>query len=83
MRQAMTAKQFRKALNHYGLTQEQAAALFNGTPNRSGRRWAAGGAPFHVALILTLMHRLDLSPDLIKGLGDKWRRQMKTKQTQA
>ena len=77
MRQAMTAKQYRKALKHFDMTQEQAAAIFNGTPNRSGRRWAAAGAPFHVALIFTLMHKLDLSPELIASLGKKWRDRMK------
>jgi hypothetical protein len=70
-------EQYRKALKYYGLTQGQAQQLFNGRANRTGRRWVAEGAPFHVALILSLMHRLHLTPRYIDEMGEKWRKQMK------
>jgi hypothetical protein len=79
----MSPVEFRKALEHFSITQEDAARLFNGTANRSGRRWARNGAPFHVALILSMMHRRKLSVRYIDEVGEKWRKQMKTNQTQA
>jgi len=77
MAYVMTAEEYRKALEHYGLTQAKAAMLFNGKSDRTGRRWAAEGAPFHVALILSMMHRRGLTVDYIDGLGSKWRKRLK------
>jgi hypothetical protein len=77
----MTASQYNKALSHFKLTREDATLLFNGTTgNRSGRRWSVAGAPYHVALILTMMHQLKLSPELVDSLGKKWREQKQTNQ---
>lgn len=71
---AMTSQQYRKALARYNLTQGDAGWLFGGKTRTSGRRWAAEGVPFHVALILTLMDELNLSPDDIENYGAKWRK---------
>ena len=47
----------------FGLTQGRAGLLFNGKSRDSGRRWAAAGAPYHVALIITIMREYELLPD--------------------
>jgi len=72
---AMSSKQYKAALKHYGLTQGHAAWLFNGKTRDSGRRWAAEGAPYHVALLLSLMYRCRLTPDDIEEVGAIWRKQ--------
>jgi hypothetical protein len=74
MQYPMTRKQYREALEEFGLTQGRAAWLFNGKSVASGRRWAAEGAPYHVALIITMMRELKLHPDDIEEYGRKWRK---------
>jgi hypothetical protein len=54
---------YREALREFGLTQGRAGLLFNGKSRGSGRRWAAAGAPYHVALIITIMREYELLPD--------------------
>jgi hypothetical protein len=70
---AMTAKQYRHALRHYGLTQNHAGWLFGGRTKGSGRRWAANGPPFQVALLLDLMFHYGLTPDDIERHGQRYR----------
>lgn len=70
----MSRKQYRKALEHFGLTQAQACWLFNGKTQTSGRYWASRGAPYHVALLLTVMHEYKIHPKDIEELGAKWRK---------
>lgn len=76
MKAAMSKKEYRAILAAYDLTQAQAAWLFNGKSDRSGRRWANEGAPFHVALIITLMEEFELTPEHIEALGARWRKRI-------
>lgn len=69
----MTRKEYRAALDEFDLSQEQAAWLFNGKSDRSGRRWAAEGAPYHVALIVAMMQKCRLKAKHIEALGRKYR----------
>lgn len=83
MKYAMTKDEYRNALKEYGLTQARAAWLFNGKSDRSGRRWARDGAPFHVALILALMQEFELEPEHIEALGAPWREKLNLKRLRA
>lgn len=76
MKYPMTRKEFRAALDEFKLTQGRAAWLFTGKSDRSGRRWAVEGAPYHVALIIALMQEFELTPEHIQALGAKWRRRL-------
>ena len=76
MNYPMTKKEYRAALEEWELTQGRAAWLFNGKSDRSGRRWAAEGAPYHVALIISLMQEFELTPEHIEALGRKYRKRM-------
>lgn len=71
---ALSGPQYKRALAHYRLTQGQASWLFNGKTRSSGRRWAAEGAPFHVALLLRVMHRYGLTPKDIERCGARYRK---------
>jgi len=72
----MTKKEYRAVLKHYELTQARAAWLFNGKSDRSGRRWATEGAPYHVALIVEMMLKFKLKPKHIEALGRKYHRRI-------
>ena len=74
MKYPMTRKEYRAALEEMELTQAKAAWLFNGKSDRSGRRWASEGAPYHVALIIALMQEFELTPEHIEALGRKYRK---------
>lgn len=74
MKYPMSKKEYRAALEEWDLTQAKAAWLFNGKSDRSGRRWASEGAPYHVALIIALMQEFELTPEHIEALGRKYRR---------
>lgn len=74
MKYPMSRKDYRAAIEELGLTQARAAWLFNGKSDRSGRRWASEGAPYHVALIISLMQEFELTPEHIESLGRKWRK---------
>jgi hypothetical protein len=65
----MSPKQYRDALARYGLTQGEAGWLFGGKSRESGRRWAAEGPPYHVALLLTLMQHRDISPTYVEKIA--------------
>jgi len=65
----MSPKQYRDALARYGLTQGEAGWLFGGKSRDSGRRWAAEGPPYHVALLLTLMQQRHISPQYVAKIG--------------
>jgi len=69
----MTGAQYKKALAVFGMTQGQASWLFAGKTKTSGRRWAAEGAPYYVALLLSIMATYDLKPEDIEALGKEWR----------
>jgi hypothetical protein len=69
----MSRRQYRQALDRYGLTQAEACWLFSGRTQRSGRRWAAQGAPFHVALLITLMDEGVITLEDITTYGTYWR----------
>lgn len=69
----MTARQYKKALARYNLTQGRASWLFGGKTKMSGRRWAAEGAPYAVALLISIMDNFQLTPDDIDELGAPWR----------
>ena len=68
----MSKRDYRAALEEFDLTQGRAALLFGGKSNRSGRRWAANGAPYHVALIITLMQEFELTPKDVMEYAKKW-----------
>ena len=70
----MSARTYRLALKRYVLTQGQASWLFGGKTRLSGRRWAAEGAPYSVALTIGLMDEYDISPEDIQRIGKPWRR---------
>lgn len=70
---AMDHIEYRAALEEMGLDPRRAAWLFNGKSERSGRRWAREGAPYHVALIIALMQEFGLTPGYIEVLGKPWR----------
>jgi hypothetical protein len=65
--------EYRAALEDMGISPLRAAWLFNGKSERSGRRWAREGAPYHVALIIALMQEFGLTPGYIEVLGKPWR----------
>ena len=70
----MPGKQYKAALERYGITQGQASWLFNGKSRTSGRRWAAEGAPYTVALMIAVMDYYGITPDDIEELGAPWRK---------
>ena len=74
MKYPMSKKEYRAVLEEWNLTQARAAYLFNGKSDRSGRRWASEGAPYHVALIISLMQEFELTPEHIEALGRKYRK---------
>jgi DNA-binding transcriptional regulator YiaG len=57
----MTAEQFRQSLDSLGLTQG-ACGRWLDVDERTVRRWAEGGPPRSVALLLGLMARYGLKP---------------------
>lgn len=75
----MTGNQYKKALAQFGLTQGQASWLFAGKSKTSGRRWAADGAPYYVALLLSIMFAYNLKPSDLEELGKEWRPARKRK----
>jgi hypothetical protein len=79
----MTKQEYRRVLKDYELTQARAAWLFNGKSDRSGRRWATEGAPYHVALIVELMREFQLTPEDIETLGRKYHRRIETMKEEA
>jgi hypothetical protein len=70
----MDKSEYLAALNELGVSSQKVAWLFTGKSRRSGRRWAREGAPYHVALLLTLMQEFGLTPDYIEVLGRQWRK---------
>jgi len=70
----MSKREYRAFLEEHELTQGRAAWLFNGKSDRSGRRWAGEGAPYHVALIIAMMQEFELTPEYIEALGRKYRK---------
>lgn len=58
----MTAGQFREALTALGLTQA-GCARFLDIDERTVRRWATGGPPRSIALLLGLMQRFEVKPE--------------------
>jgi hypothetical protein len=70
----MKKKDYRAALKEFELTQGRAGLLFGGITDRSGRRWAALGAPYYVALLIEIMRKYKLHPDDIEMLGARWRK---------
>ena len=71
----MSSKQYREALQRLKLTQAHAAWLFNGKSRASGRRWAQEGAPYHVALLLTIMRERHISAKAVEHYGAQWRKE--------
>lgn len=69
----MSAETYRAALRRFGLTQGEAGWLFGGKSRTSGRRWAAEGAPYAVAVILTMMREHDITPAEVEQYGARWR----------
>jgi hypothetical protein len=69
----MSKDEYRQAIEKLGLTQARAAWLLNGKSDRSGRRWANEGAPYHIALILTMMEEFGLTSEHIEAIGRRWR----------
>ena len=76
----MTSKDYVKALERLQLTKEEAAMLFTGKSDRSGRRWARHGAPFHVALLLTLMHHFGITAEEIETLSERLHKRLEATQ---
>ena len=74
MAYVMDNTEYRAALEEMGLTMTRAAWLFNGKTGRSGRRWGKQGAPFHVALIISMMQEFNLTPEYIEAMGARWRK---------
>ena len=70
----MSAKQYRAALEYFGLTQPRAGWIFGGKSKDSGRLWPAEGAPYQVAMIIALMHRYSITPDELEELGTVFRK---------
>jgi hypothetical protein len=70
----MDYTEYRAALEEMGITMKRAAWLFNGKSGRSGRRWGKQGAPFHVALIISMMQEFNLTPEYIEAMGARWRK---------
>jgi hypothetical protein len=69
----MSRTQYRQALADFGITQGYAAWIFGGKSRFSGRRWAAEGAPYAVALVISMMRDLKLKPEDIEKYGEPWR----------
>ena len=69
----ISAKEYRKALEQFELTQGKAGWLF-GSTERTGRRWCERGAPYSVALVIALMRELKLTPDYVAKIGAPFRR---------
>lgn len=76
----MTQIEYVKALKQLQLSKEEAALLFNGKSDRSGRRWAKHGAPYHVALILTMMEHFAITVEDIEALSDRLHRRLEAAQ---
>lgn len=72
----MSPRQYKAALERFEMTQGQASWLFNGKSKSSGRRWAQEGAPYHVALLITLMDQFGITADNLETLGKPWRRKI-------
>lgn len=72
----MTPKQYKAALERFEMTQGQASWLFNGKTKTSGRRWAAEGAPYHVALLIALMDHFGITAEDLEVIGKPWRRKI-------
>jgi len=73
----MTPGKYRAALGRYNLTQGRASWLFGGKTKTSGRRWAAEGAPYSVALLIAIMDTYQITPDDLDELGAPWRAKKK------
>ena len=59
----MTSTQFRLAIKHLGLTQEQAGVFMGRSPHQ-GQRWANGARiPESVSKLLRVMIKLHLKPE--------------------
>lgn len=69
----MSPEQYRKALKEFNLEQGEASLIFGGKSDRSGRRWASEGAPYHVALLISVMRDHQLSVEDIEAAGARWR----------
>jgi hypothetical protein len=70
----MSKKEYRAALEELELSQGRAAWIFGGKSGRSGRRWANEGAPYAVALVITLMQEFELTPEHIEAIGARFRK---------
>lgn len=69
----MSAEQYKAALADFGLSQPRAGWIFGGKSQASGRLWPAEGAPYYVALIISLMRMYDITPDDIEEIGAPFR----------
>jgi hypothetical protein len=73
----MSAKQYRAALADLQLSQARAGWIFGGKSKDSGRLWPSEGAPYYVALIISLMRMYDITPDDIEEIGAQFRKKTK------
>ena len=70
----MSPKQYQAALDEFKLSQGEASLIFGGKSNRSGRRWARDGAPYHIALLISVMREYKIMVEDIEALGARWRK---------
>jgi hypothetical protein len=73
----MSAKQYKAALADFKLSQSRAGWIFGGKSKDSGRLWPSEGAPYYVALIISLMRLYGITPDDIEEIGAQFRRKDK------
>ena len=64
----MTIKEYRRAIDHWDMTQIEFAAAFD-MSRRTCQNYASGSPiPFTVAALIRLMRNYDLTPADLKGL---------------
>jgi hypothetical protein len=69
----MSAKQYKAALADFKLSQSRAGWIFGGKSQNSGRLWPSEGAPYYVAVIISLMRIYNIPPGDIEEIGAVFR----------
>ena len=67
----MTGAEYQKLIDAFGLTQVDSAIML-GVNDRTVRRWIADEVPIphHAALVLRLMKKLKIKPELVVQVGE-------------
>lgn len=74
MSRPMSAKQYKAALADFKISQSYAGWIFGGKSKDSGRLWPAEGAPYYVAVIISLMRIYNITPEEIEEIGAPFRK---------